>query len=133
MPDKGEEEKLGPGETFYEPPGALHAVSRNGSPTQPPRADQARFILMKRRFRPGIQSLASRLDFFGTKTPDSKRKESIRHLYAARPTVAVSRKGSWSMDVSVSPLFFLWLTAVVAFICAYRAGRRRNQSIPRDY
>ena len=26
--------KLGPGETFYEPPGALHAVSRNGSSTQ---------------------------------------------------------------------------------------------------
>ena len=24
-------QKLGPGETFYEPPGALHAVSRNGS------------------------------------------------------------------------------------------------------
>jgi quercetin dioxygenase-like cupin family protein len=28
-------QKLGPGETFYEPPGALHAVSRNGSSTQP--------------------------------------------------------------------------------------------------
>ena len=27
-------QKLGPGETFYEPPGALHAVSRNGSATQ---------------------------------------------------------------------------------------------------
>lgn len=27
--------KLGPGEIFYEPPGALHAVSRNGSPTEP--------------------------------------------------------------------------------------------------
>src|SRR6185436_4562162 len=27
-------QKLGPGETFYEPPGALHAVSRNGSSTQ---------------------------------------------------------------------------------------------------
>ena len=28
-------QKLGPGETFYEAPGALHAVSRNGSSTQP--------------------------------------------------------------------------------------------------
>jgi quercetin dioxygenase-like cupin family protein len=28
-------QKLGPGGTFYEPPGALHAVSRNGSSTQP--------------------------------------------------------------------------------------------------
>jgi quercetin dioxygenase-like cupin family protein len=28
-------QKLGPGETFYEPPGALHAVSRNASSTQP--------------------------------------------------------------------------------------------------
>src|SRR6266702_3898088 len=28
-------QRLGPGETFYEPPGALHAVSRNGSSTQP--------------------------------------------------------------------------------------------------
>jgi len=27
-------QELGPGETFYEPPGALHAVSRNGSSTQ---------------------------------------------------------------------------------------------------
>ena len=27
-------QKLGPGDTFYEPPGALHAVSRNGSSTQ---------------------------------------------------------------------------------------------------
>src|SRR5206468_1608266 len=26
---------LAPGGTFYEPPGALHAVSRNGSATQP--------------------------------------------------------------------------------------------------
>ena len=26
--------KLGPGDTFYEPPGALHAVSRNGSATE---------------------------------------------------------------------------------------------------
>ncbi|HYT15560.1 MAG TPA: cupin domain-containing protein [Burkholderiales bacterium] len=28
-------QKLGPGGTFYEPPGALHAVSRNGSAVQP--------------------------------------------------------------------------------------------------
>jgi quercetin dioxygenase-like cupin family protein len=28
-------QKLGPGGTFYEPPGALHAVSRNASPVQP--------------------------------------------------------------------------------------------------
>src|SRR5260370_24252684 len=28
-------QKLGPGGTFYEPPGALHAVSRNGSSTPP--------------------------------------------------------------------------------------------------
>ena len=27
--------RLGPGDTFYEPPGALHAISRNGSSTQP--------------------------------------------------------------------------------------------------
>jgi quercetin dioxygenase-like cupin family protein len=27
-------QKLGPGETFYEPPGALHAVSRNASSAQ---------------------------------------------------------------------------------------------------
>jgi quercetin dioxygenase-like cupin family protein len=27
--------RLGPGETFYEPPGALHAVSRNASATEP--------------------------------------------------------------------------------------------------
>ena len=33
--DNGPLQKLGPGETFYEPPGALHAVSRNGSSTQP--------------------------------------------------------------------------------------------------
>jgi len=33
--DDGPLQKLGPGETFYEPPGALHAVSRNGSPTHP--------------------------------------------------------------------------------------------------
>jgi quercetin dioxygenase-like cupin family protein len=32
--DDGPLQKLGPGETFYEPPGALHAVSRNGSQTQ---------------------------------------------------------------------------------------------------
>jgi quercetin dioxygenase-like cupin family protein len=32
--DDGPLQKLGPGETFYEPPGALHAVSRNGSSTQ---------------------------------------------------------------------------------------------------
>ena len=33
--DNGPLRKLGPGEVFYEPPGALHAVSRNGSSTQP--------------------------------------------------------------------------------------------------
>src|SRR3977135_1506807 len=33
--DDGPARKLGPGETFYEPPNALHAVSRNGSSTQP--------------------------------------------------------------------------------------------------
>jgi quercetin dioxygenase-like cupin family protein len=33
--DDGPLQKLGPGGTFYEPPGALHAVSRNGSSTQP--------------------------------------------------------------------------------------------------
>ena len=33
--DDGPVRRLGPGETFYEPPGALHAVSRNGSSTQP--------------------------------------------------------------------------------------------------
>ena len=32
--DDGPLQKLGPGETFYEPPNALHAVSRNGSSTQ---------------------------------------------------------------------------------------------------
>jgi len=32
--DDGPLQKLGPGETFHEPPGALHAVSRNGSSTQ---------------------------------------------------------------------------------------------------
>jgi quercetin dioxygenase-like cupin family protein len=33
--DDGPLQKLGPGGTFYEPPGALHGVSRNGSSTQP--------------------------------------------------------------------------------------------------
>jgi quercetin dioxygenase-like cupin family protein len=33
--DDGPLQRLGPGETFYEPPNALHAVSRNGSTTQP--------------------------------------------------------------------------------------------------
>lgn len=33
--DDGPVRKLGPGEVFYEPPNALHAVSRNGSTTQP--------------------------------------------------------------------------------------------------
>ena len=33
--DDGLLQRLGPGETFYEPPNALHAVSRNGSATQP--------------------------------------------------------------------------------------------------
>jgi len=33
--DDGPVQRLGPGETFYEPPNALHAVSRNGSNTQP--------------------------------------------------------------------------------------------------
>ena len=33
--DDGPVQRLGPGETFYEPPNALHAVSRNGSSTQP--------------------------------------------------------------------------------------------------
>jgi quercetin dioxygenase-like cupin family protein len=32
--DDGPLQKLGPGEIFYEPPGALHAVSRNASSTQ---------------------------------------------------------------------------------------------------
>jgi quercetin dioxygenase-like cupin family protein len=30
--DDGPVRKLGPGETFYEAPGALHAISRNGDP-----------------------------------------------------------------------------------------------------
>jgi quercetin dioxygenase-like cupin family protein len=33
--DDGPVKKLGPGETFYEAPNALHAVSRNGSQTAP--------------------------------------------------------------------------------------------------
>lgn len=33
--DDGPVQRLGPGQTFYEPPNALHAVSRNGSSTQP--------------------------------------------------------------------------------------------------
>ena len=33
--DNGPLQKLGPGETFYEAPSALHAVSRNASATQP--------------------------------------------------------------------------------------------------
>jgi len=33
--DDGPLQRLGPGGTFYEPPGALHAVSRNGSSVQP--------------------------------------------------------------------------------------------------
>ena len=32
--DDGPLRRLGKGETFYEPPGALHAVSRNGSSTE---------------------------------------------------------------------------------------------------
>ena len=32
--DDGQIQRLVPGETFYEPPGALHAVSRNGSATE---------------------------------------------------------------------------------------------------
>lgn len=35
--DDGPVQRLGPGETFYEYPGALHAVSRNGSSTEPVR------------------------------------------------------------------------------------------------
>ena len=33
--DDGPLQQLGPGGTFYEPPGALHAVSRNGSAVHP--------------------------------------------------------------------------------------------------
>ena len=33
--DDGPLQRLGPGQTFYEAPNALHAVSRNGSSTQP--------------------------------------------------------------------------------------------------
>jgi quercetin dioxygenase-like cupin family protein len=32
--DDGPVQRLGPGDTFYERPGSLHAVSRNGSPTE---------------------------------------------------------------------------------------------------
>jgi quercetin dioxygenase-like cupin family protein len=32
--DDGPVRKLGPGETFYEAPGALHAISRNGDPAK---------------------------------------------------------------------------------------------------
>ena len=32
--DDGPVQRLGPGEVFYEYPGALHAVSRNGSATE---------------------------------------------------------------------------------------------------
>lgn len=32
--DDGPVRRLGPGETFYEEPGSLHAVSRNGSPSE---------------------------------------------------------------------------------------------------
>jgi quercetin dioxygenase-like cupin family protein len=35
--DDGPVQRLGPGEVFYESPGALHAVSRNGSSTEPVR------------------------------------------------------------------------------------------------
>ncbi len=35
--DDGPVQRLGPGEIFYEYPGALHAVSRNGSSTEPVR------------------------------------------------------------------------------------------------
>jgi len=35
--DDGPVQRLGPGEVFYEYPGALHAVSRNGSATEPVR------------------------------------------------------------------------------------------------
>ncbi|MBM4183780.1 MAG: cupin domain-containing protein [Gemmatimonadetes bacterium] len=35
--DDGPVRRLGPGEVFYEYPGALHAVSRNGSATEPVR------------------------------------------------------------------------------------------------
>ena len=35
--DDGPVQRLGPGEVFYEYPGALHAVSRNGSSTEPVR------------------------------------------------------------------------------------------------
>ena len=35
--DDGPMRRLVPGDTFYEPPGALHAISRNGSATEPVR------------------------------------------------------------------------------------------------
>lgn len=35
--DDGPVQRLGPGEVFYESPGQLHAVSRNGSSTEPVR------------------------------------------------------------------------------------------------
>lgn len=35
--DDGPVQRLGPGEVFYEAPGQLHAVSRNGSTTEPVR------------------------------------------------------------------------------------------------
>jgi quercetin dioxygenase-like cupin family protein len=34
-------QRLGPGEVFYEPPGALHAISRNGSST-----DRVRYLVI---------------------------------------------------------------------------------------
>jgi quercetin dioxygenase-like cupin family protein len=39
--DDGPLQRLGPGETFYEYPGALHAVSRNGSTT-----DAVRYLVL---------------------------------------------------------------------------------------
>jgi hypothetical protein len=35
------------------------------------------------------------------------------------------------MEFSISPLFFLWLMAVVAFVCAYIVGRRREKAARR--
>jgi hypothetical protein len=37
------------------------------------------------------------------------------------------------MALSISPLSFPWLIAVVALVCAYGAGRRRNQNNRRDF
>jgi len=37
------------------------------------------------------------------------------------------------MELPTSPLFILWLIAVVAFTCACRAGWRRNQNHQRDF